>query len=191
MFDVYRGDYRKGEIEIIKPQTIFKNQYLEIFNDHVKFPSGYEGTYVRINTSSNKSVGVLPITKEGKMLVIKNFRHAMRGWGYEVPKGGIEPGEDAEKAALRELMEETGYMATKLVYLGKYSSTPDIITNLMYCYIALDCYKTRDMSCEKTEAIEGVEELDIVSYLEGRCCLDFQDAMTELLVQKYLKTDIH
>ena len=115
MSTVYKGDYRKGEIEIIEPQVVFQNKYLEIYDDRVRFPSGYEGTYVRINTSTNKSVGILPITKEGKMLVIKNFRHAMRGWGYEIPKGGIEPDEKTIEAASRELMEETGYTAEKFV----------------------------------------------------------------------------
>lgn len=188
MSTVYKGDYRKGEIEIIEPQVVFQNKYLEIYDDHVRFPSGYEGTYVRINTSTNKSVGILPITKEGKMLVIKNFRHAMRGWGYEIPKGGMEPDEKTIEAASRELMEETGYTAEKFVYMGQYSNTPDVIAGLMECYIALDCYRIDSANYEKTEAIGGVEELDINGYLEGRFILDFQDAMTELLAWKYLNS---
>lgn len=185
MSKIYRGDCRKGEIEIIEPRVVFDNQYLEIINDRVIFPSGYEGTYVRINTSSNKSVGILPITKEGKVLVIKNFRHAVRGWGYEIPKGGVELDEDIIEAAKRELIEETGYTAEKFVYLGQYSNTPDIMASLMKCYVALDCYRLDSANCEKTEAIDGVEEFDINDYLDGKFILDFQDAMTELLIWKY------
>lgn len=126
---VYMGDYRKGEIEILTPISIFKNRYIEIFNDQVRFPSGYEGTYIRVNAPCKASVAVLPITSKGKVVVVKTFRHGMRGWGYEVPKGGVEIGESSEFAALRELKEETGYTAGKLHYIGEYSDSPAIFGN--------------------------------------------------------------
>ena len=84
---MYKGDSSKGEIEIIEENKVFENRFCEFFDDKVKFPSGVNGSYLRLAMKGKYSVAVLPITTEGEMVFIKAFRHSARGWGYEVPKG--------------------------------------------------------------------------------------------------------
>lgn len=183
---LYKGDYRKGEIEILEPISIFKNKFLEIFNDKVKFPSGVEGTYIRIDYPVNESVAVLPVTKEGKIILIKTFRHGTRAWGYEVPKGGMSEGEDAIVAAKRELIEETGAMSDNYRYVGEYSDSPAIYGSLLKCYIAYDCVLSGNTSIEDSEAIEGIVEVDPLEFIQSDECIGFNDSLTEMLIYKYL-----
>lgn len=185
MDKIYTGDCKKGEIEILQSISIFRNRYTEIFNDQVRFPSGYDGTYVRVAAPCRASIAVLPVTGKGKIVLIRTFRHGMRGWCYEVPKGGIEPGESDETAALRELEEETGYCSQKLAYIGEYADSPAILSNRLKCYAALDCQKVSQPKPEHTEAIAETVEANISDVLSGRLRLDFNDAITELLIYKY------
>lgn len=183
---IYVGDYRKGEIEIVESHRIFENKYATVFNDDVIFPGGYKGTYLRFCQQNGESVAVLPITKDGRILLIKNFRHGARGWGLEIPKGGIEDGESASEAARRELFEETGYTSTRLEELGEYCDSPAVLCGSLKCFVAFDCQKCSEPSPEKTESIEKVVEAaphDLTAMQDG---LDFSDALTELLIYKYI-----
>ena len=179
------GDRTKGEIEIVKQNKVFSNNYMEIYNDDVVFPSGNSGTYIRINSSSNKSVAVLPITKEGNIVVIRNYRHGIRGWGVEVPKGSIDSGESSEIAAVRELKEETGYECEKLIHICEYSESPAIFGGKIDCFIALGCRLTGNSSPESTEAIDKVFEISLDSFLERNYNSDFIDSLSELLACLY------
>lgn len=185
--DLKKGDYTKGEIEIRGSEKIFENKYISIYNDSVIFPGGYNGTYVRVANPTPKSVAVIPITADKKIVIIKNFRHGMRGWGYEVPKGGVEKNETCLEGAERELREETGYTYEKMIDLGEYSDSPAIMSNGIRCYAALNCVRCSDIENEKTEAIDSVLEVDATDFLNGKYVLDFNDSLTELLVYKALK----
>ncbi|HEV8456624.1 MAG TPA: NUDIX hydrolase [Gemmatimonadales bacterium] len=67
---------------------------------------------------------VVAITAEGEVLLVKQFREAVRQELLEIPAGIIEEGESAEECAARELLEETGYRATKLQHLGSIYTSP-------------------------------------------------------------------
>ena len=133
------GNHKLGEIEITEEKKIFENRYITIYNDQVLFPGEVKGTYARVSTETDKSVAVLPITKEGNIVLIKTFRHAVRGWGYEAPKGGVLINEDFEKAAARELCEETGILSNQFIYIGEFTESPAIFCGKMKGYIAFDC----------------------------------------------------
>ena len=182
----YAGDHKKGEIEIQEQVSVFKNKYLEVFNDRVIFPSGYNGTYIRIQYPNDLSVAVLPIMDDGRVVMIKNFRHALRGWGYEVPKGGVEADENPTVAASRELFEETGLVCDRLEDVGEYSDSPAICRSILKCYFAFGCRRANTAEPEKTEAISGIREFDAQSFLDGEDPLDFSDSLSQLLVYKYL-----
>ena len=183
MFSV--GDSKKGEIEIIKPNKIFSNDYVEIYNDIVRFPAGNQGTYIRINSATNKSVGVLPVTTEGNIVVIKNYRHGIRGWGVEIPKGAVEPNESSVQAAMRELKEETGYVCQELIHICEYSESPAIFSAKIDCFIALGCQPAGTPNHEKTEAIDKAFEISLTDFIERNYEADFIDSLSELLAYKY------
>ena len=182
----YKGYHKKGEIEIIGTQKVFQNQYMTVLNDDVIFPSGYQGTYLRLQQPNKYSVAVLPITSEGEILLIKNFRHGMRGWCYEIPKGGAEDNETGARAAERELYEETGYVCERIEEFGEYSESPAVLSGAIKCFVAFGCKKQSKEHSEKTEAIDGVKKIEIREFFEPQNQLDFRDALTELMILKYL-----
>jgi ADP-ribose pyrophosphatase len=99
--------------------VIYEDQYLLLLRDAVRFLDGSHGTYIRFaeNLRAPGAVAVLPVY-DGKILLIRHFRHATRDWHLEIPIGGCEPGATTEEDARRELVEEIGGVARRLVSLG-------------------------------------------------------------------------
>ena len=179
-----KGNHCLGEIEILQENPVLTSPYARVWHDDVVFPSGAEGKYLRVTCGSGVSVGVLPITEDGRAVLIRNYRHGIRGWCVEVPKGGVEPGEDPEEAARRELLEETGYAAGPLQFVGLYAECPGIFSGKMYCYIARDCRRQGEPRAEETEAISEIltaEPRELLPQAGAE-----SDLVTELLAMKYL-----
>lgn len=180
---MYKGNYKKGEIEIINEQKVYENRFCEFFNDDCMFPSGLSGNYLRLKMKGEYSVAILPITKKGEMVFIKTFRHSARGWGYEVPKGYGSKTETPIECAIRELKEETGLTSPNLIYVGLYHESPSTLQNGLHCFIAEDCEKKAEIELEDYETIEGCICVKSLNELQK---LDYKDALTEMLVYKYL-----
>ena len=91
----------------------------------------YPYSYVKCNDS----VGVLAFY-EGKIVLEKQYRHALGSYELEIPGGTVEPGESPEATAARELAEETGYHAASIKKLGIYYPTPGSTNECSYLYLA-------------------------------------------------------
>ncbi|MBL8833231.1 MAG: NUDIX hydrolase [Rhodospirillales bacterium] len=83
-------------------------------------------------------VAVLPVLPDGRIVLLRNWRHAVGSWSWEVPKGFIDEGEDPAAAARRELAEETG-LAGDLVPLGEAFSEPAVLATSAALFLARDC----------------------------------------------------
>ncbi|HEX8322673.1 MAG TPA: NUDIX hydrolase [Tepidisphaeraceae bacterium] len=81
---------------------------------------------------------ILPVLPDGRIILIKTFRYAVREHLLELPAGTIDPGETPINCAGRELMEETGYVAGKLTRLASFYSSPGVLTEKMHAYVATD-----------------------------------------------------
>ena len=108
------------------------------------------------------AAAVVPMTEEGEVLLVRQYRHATRTWLLEVPAGKLDPGEAPEVCAVREVEEEVGYRAGKLVPLGWIWTTPGFTDEKIWLFLA------RDLE-EGTQALEADEILDVVrmSYSEA------------------------
>lgn len=179
---MYKGDSKRGEIEIKTELKVFENKYCSFYNDEVKFPSGAEGNFIRLEMKGGYSVAILPVLTSGEMVFIKPFRHSARGWGYEVPKGYGDEKESHLECAKRELLEETGLVSNNFIDLGIYHETPSTIMYGIHCFLALDCEMTEYKHKEDTEVIEGITK---VKSLEELPNTDYKDAITEMMVDKY------
>lgn len=81
-------------------------------------------------------VNVVPITAEGQVVFVRQFRHGVRAAALEVPGGIVDPGETPDQAAARELREETGYVADSVRPLGFVWPNPAIQNNRCYSFVA-------------------------------------------------------
>lgn len=97
---------------------IARDPYMTIVRDAVRFPDQSLGLYNRI--IEGRSVAILPILGD-RLVLVRLFRHGLRDWSLEFPRGGCEPNETSEAAARRELLEETGAHAGELIPLGDFT----------------------------------------------------------------------
>ena len=100
-------------------------------------------------------INIIPVTRAGKVVLIRQYRHGRREITLEIP-GGMSDPEDASPAAAarRELREETGYDCEELVELGRLTPNPAIQDNHIYTYLARDAYRVGD------QELHGMEEID-------------------------------
>jgi 8-oxo-dGTP pyrophosphatase MutT (NUDIX family) len=97
-------------------------------------------------------VSVVPITPDGRIVLIDQYRHGVAQWVLECPGGSIKSEhDDPAGAAARELMEETGYAAGTLEYLGAHHLNPSGQTSQVHTFVARDCRVVGQTSLEDFE----------------------------------------
>lgn len=107
---------------------------------------------------NNSAVVIVPITKDNKSLVIVQPRvFSDTQIGIEIPAGYIDPFETPRDAAIRELKEETGYVAEELIELKSYYQDQGISDAYNTCFLALGCEKKYEQQLDKDEYIKYVE----------------------------------
>jgi ADP-ribose pyrophosphatase len=95
-----------------------EDPYMLILRDAVRFPNGTRGLYNRIVETN--PVAILPVMK-GHPVLIRVYRHGLRDWSWEFPRGGCDGGVTPEQGALREVAEEVGGAALSILPLGTFT----------------------------------------------------------------------
>lgn len=125
----------------------------------------------RVIIEADDWCNVLPLTKDGQVVLIKQFRFGSQEVSLELPGGVVEHGEKPEESVARELEEETGYRAGRVVKLGVYRSNPAHFTNRVHAFAALDCEPVHDGHPDGSEdvAVQIVRPTDVPRLVsEGR-----------------------
>ena len=100
-------------------------------------------------------VTAFPITEDGKVILEKQYRHAIGEVNFEIPGGCVDDTDKSlEEAIRRELLEETGYSFTDLEYLGKTCANPSTNSNWMHMFLAKGGTPARKQSLDENEDIE-------------------------------------
>jgi len=95
------------------------------------------------------------ITKDGKVILEKQYRHALGKVDYEVPGGCVDAADVSFEAAIaRELLEETGYQFEKFEFLGNTSANPSTNTNMMHLFLATGGEKVAEQKLDDGEELE-------------------------------------
>jgi len=103
-------------------------------------------------------VGALPVTEEGKIIMIRQYRHALGEVCIEIPGGCVDDTDASNEAAIRrELLEETGYTFSQVDYLGKISPNPSTNSNYLHMFLARGGKKTSQQQLDENEEIEVIE----------------------------------
>ena len=98
-------------------------------------------------------VNVVPLTPDGNVVMIRQYRHGSREVELEIP-GGLVEEPDSREAALRELVEETGYTGDRATFLGSVNPNPAIFSNHCHTYLVENVRKTRALTLDPNEDIE-------------------------------------
>ena len=116
---------------------IYDGRVLHLYRDTVTLPNGHED--IREYCKHNGGVCILPLTDDGDVICVHQYRYAHSEITLEIPAGKLDSiDEDPNDAVRRELREETGAIAGKLTYLGLYYGSPALINEKIYMYLAED-----------------------------------------------------
>ena len=116
-------------------KSVFEGKILHVFVDDINLPNGGKGFREYIKHIG--AVAVLPLTDDGNVICVRQYRYAVGEVTVEIPAGKLDaPDEDPREAALRELREETGARCKELTYLGTYLASPAILDEKINLYLA-------------------------------------------------------
>lgn len=142
--------------KVTKSENVFKGVVFDVKLDIIEYNSGNAGRREVIH--HNGGAVVLPITNEGKLILIKQFRYPLQEILIEAPAGKLEIGEDPLVCATRELTEETGYTSNEIIPLGKISTTPGFCDEILYLYLA------KDLIAGEHDREEGEADMEMFEY---------------------------
>ena len=143
-----------GEEPTVESQRPFEGRLVNLRVDTVRLPNGRLAHREIVEHSD--CVCIVPLDSRGNVVLVRQYRKPVERFLLEVPAGGIDPGEDPESAAHRELQEETGYRAKKLDHLSYFWTTPGYCTEGMHAYLATDL-EAGSHNREEDETIEVVK----------------------------------
>ena len=126
----------RPDFELLESRTVFEGRVLGLEVDRVRLQNGRVSELEVVRHPG--AVAIAPVTADGDLLLVRQFRFATRDWLLEVPAGKLDPGEEPDAAAARELEEETGYRAGRLEPLGWVWTTPGFSNEVIHLYLAHD-----------------------------------------------------
>ena len=121
-------------IETINQETVYRGHAFNVRQDVVRFPNKHTNHLDIIEHVG--AVTILPIDSNGRILFVRQYRHATGKELLELPAGTLNAGEHPDDCALREIREETGFAAGSLIKLGEFFLAPVYSAEFMVFYLA-------------------------------------------------------
>lgn len=171
---------RHRDIEVLSSSTLFRGRVFELVEESVRLPSGLRQDLAIVDHPG--AVAVAAVQEDGRMIAVRQYRHAVGDWMTEIPAGRLEPGEDPLRAARRELEEETGLRAREWSLLTRFVPAPGFCSEVIHLFRAAQL----EPAGPDRLAADDDEELELVrlrpaQLLEG-APLDAKTAMAAWLV---------
>ncbi|MEJ2746946.1 MAG: NUDIX hydrolase [Anaerolineae bacterium] len=170
---------------LIKPwktlssREIYQNKWMRLREDVAEMPDGRSTIYGVIECAD--CVGVLPFVDDDHVVMVRQFRYVFgEDHRWEMPTGGVKPGETAEFAARRELQEEAGYNAAELRHVSTYFTSKSIMREVGHLYIGRHLTKV-EAAPDDTEFFE-IAVMPFNKVLQMVNASEIRDSMTVITV---------
>ncbi len=161
--------------------NVYKGKLLDVYRDEIELPNGHQSKREYI-----KHVGaacVVPLDSDGNIIIEKQFRYPFSKVLTEIPAGKLDSKSEPHlTAALRELKEETGYTAEKMVYLGEFYPTCAYSDEIIHMYLATGLTKG-EQKLDDDEFV-GVEKMPLEAAVEEIMKGNIQDGKTQTAILK-------
>lgn len=171
-------------------RLIHHGRVVHLSIDRVRFPDGSEGELELIRHPGASAV--LPVVgapedEDPEVLLLRQYRYAAGGYIYEVPAGLPNPGESWEECALRELEEEAGVVAGRLVALTDIHTTPGFTNEIIHLYAAFDLTpgKTR-LDDDEFLGVESLPMSKVLDLAKSGQMTDAKSLVTVLYAARFL-----
>lgn len=175
--------------QLLKQRLLFKGRKFNFEVNRLRLPNSSEGEWECIRHPGGALA--VPVTPEGKLILVRQYRFAVQGRVLEFPAGTVEPNEEPQETIAREIEEETGYRAHKWEKLGEFFIAPGYSDEIIYAFLAKDLEKLETpQKQDEDEDIETVfftpEELEKAIF-DGEP-IDAKSISSFFLARPYLTT---
>ncbi len=168
--------------ERIKRELVYEGAIINMYKDYVKVPNGNVAQWDFIG--HHGAAAVIPVTEDGKIMLVKQWRNALDRFTYEIPAGGLDtPDEPMIECASRELEEETGYKSDNLEFLLSLKTTVAFCNERIDVFVARKLEKTKQ-NLDEDESIE-VFLFELSELLEMIKNGEMQDSKTVSAILAY------
>jgi len=171
----------KLEEKQLSREEIYQGSVLNVVRDTVELPNGQ--TSHREICLHVGAVAIIPLLSDGRVIMERQFRYAHGRVFYEIPAGKLDtPEEDPLEAAKRELREETGALADTVTFLGEIDTTPALMNEKIYLYLAEGItFGERQLDADEFLDVELVPLADLIRMtMRG----EIKDAKTQIAILK-------
>jgi 8-oxo-dGTP pyrophosphatase MutT (NUDIX family) len=142
--------------KILQSEMVLNHPWCQVRQDKIELPNGkiIDDYFVSIKP---EIAIILPITTNREVIFVRQYRHAVADFFIELPAGHFDPTqESAETAAIRELQEETGYLAQDVKKVAVFYDKPSKDTNKIHLFLAENVVKVGEQNLDITEEIEVI-----------------------------------
>jgi len=122
--------------QVINSQDIYSGKVVSLAVDTVQMKNGKE--IIREKVTHPGAVAVVPRDDQGNIILIRQYRHAVDTILWEIPAGKLEPNENPDDCARRELVEETGWYPEKLTKVTSFYTAPGFASEIIHLFVAED-----------------------------------------------------
>lgn len=171
-----------GRWEAVDQEIAYTCGGFDVVSEEVRLPGGTHAAFDYL--SEGESVVVLPFTDDGEVVVIDEWRQAVRRQNRGIPAGSVEDGENVARATRRELREETGYEAGRLDHMTTVEPANGFADAVFHYYVARDCTHTARQELDADETIE-VDTTTLDRLLARARTDDLRDGRTAFAVVYY------
>ncbi|TVP61532.1 MAG: NUDIX hydrolase [Nodularia sp. (in: Bacteria)] len=173
--------------QLLKQCLLYKGRKFDFEVNRLRLPNKAEGDWECIRHPGGALA--VPVTTEGKLVLVRQYRFAVQGRILEFPAGTLERNEDPLETIQREIEEETGYSAQKWDKLGEFFLAPGYSDEIIYAFLARDLEKLENPpKQDEDEDIETVlmtpEELE-KAILKGEA-VDAKSITSFMLARPFL-----
>lgn len=146
----------------ISSEEVFSGVLLHVYSDDILLPNGSKAKREYIKHPG--AACIVPITDSGSVIMERQFRYPFHAELLEIPAGKLDPGENPETTALRELKEETGIVPDTLIYMGPYYPTCAYSDEVIHMYLARGLrYEEQHFDADEFLTLEEIPLKDLVA----------------------------
>jgi ADP-ribose pyrophosphatase len=172
---------------VLASERVYEGLILNLRVDEIRTSTGVEA--LREIVENGGAVAIVALDDQQRIVLVRQYRHAVRSLVIEVPAGKLDGDEDPLEGAQRELREETGFRAGRFERLGSFYPAPAWSTEFVYLYLATDLIPG-PMHLEADEAIEllHVSLAEAIELIHSGAIIDGKTVAALLLAQQRLNS---
>lgn len=180
--------FERPPFQTLSHEVLIENSWHRYCRDRYVRADGTEGQYFYVDMPG--SVGVIPLFRDGTTVLCRQYRYLLGVDLWEFPIGGVDRGDDLEETGRRELRQEAGLIAGRMIRLGAFAPYKGVSNERCHFFLARDLTEVgQDLEPEERIQVERMPLSDARARLFGQELLDGQSLCGWLLLERHLAAE--